>query len=310
MNTLASLKASLHHSAADFARGRAAQPRLAPFADPGALLEQLAPSSPATHAQRDAVTLALIAEHQRTSRTLWSALLLVAFAPMLKRITRRLYDQRDAEERVLLAFLEAARKISVQRPPSHLALHLRRATERGAFGSTAAAREEPDLEPLESAEDEPAEDTEELLERRDRARAVDRVLGAEFGPDAELVFDILVHARTGRASLEAFIAERHPEAYAAEQSALYERWHRLRRRALAVLDAAFAPPNRPDAPAEESEPSAHRGTSASFASSPLEPGVRSLFISSNRQCPKRKSESEPGERHVPSQVESRFLERH
>jgi hypothetical protein len=241
VKTLDALKKTLAPRTAEFARGCAAHPALAPFATTDALLGALDLASAASHAERDAITLALVTEHQRTSRPLWQSLLLVAYEPMLASVWKRLHDKRDAEARIVLAFLEAIAKISLAHPPSLLALHLKHATERGAFGSTAASREEPELVPLSGARKERApESSEARVVFEDEKRRLISELSRLFADEAPAVLDVLVRARTGREPLVALVAEKYPELTSKQRAVAYAHLQRLRRRALAHLGTRFA----------------------------------------------------------------------
>jgi hypothetical protein len=241
VKTTLALKKTLTQCPTEFARGRAAHAALAPFATPEALLGALDLASITSHAERDAITLALVTEHQRTSRPLWQSLLLVAYEPMLANVWRRLYDKRDAEPRIVLAFLEAIAKVSLAHPPALLALHLKQATERGAFGSTAASREEPELVPLADARKERAHESPEArVVFEDEKRRLMAELSQLFADEAPAVLDVLVRARTGREPLVALVAEKYPELTSKQRAVAYQRLQRLRRRALTHLGTRFA----------------------------------------------------------------------
>jgi hypothetical protein len=245
MKTIDALKPTLINFIPEFTRARALHPALVPYATPAECLAALALSAPTTDEARDAITLALVSEHLRTrGRPLWQSLLLVAYEPMLANVRRRLLDRRDAESRIVLAFLEAIAHLSVEAPPSRVALHLRHATERGAFGAVAARQAEPKTIPLSKARNEPApEALDAQIERREQMEKVVSALNdlfADPGVAAEML-DVLLHARTGREPLERLVADRHPELGPRARAAIYSRWQRQRRRALAHLEAYFGP---------------------------------------------------------------------
>lgn len=121
-----------------FDDGRTREPALA--ADPSilAVLAVLADASEATYPERDALTRALLAEQQRAPSKLWSAALLLAYAPMLTRLRRRLLssavDRDELDLLVIEAFLEAAQGYPLEhRRPGHTALYLRQDTQRAVF---------------------------------------------------------------------------------------------------------------------------------------------------------------------------------
>jgi hypothetical protein len=241
VKSITSIRTTLTRFHAEHARGRAAHEALAPYDSPADVLVALAFSSRLSHAERDVLTLALITEHQGAGHPLWQSVLLVAYEPMLAGVWKRLFDKRDAESRLVVAFLEAIAKVSLAHPPSQLALHLRHAVERSAFGSTAEARMEPDFVPMEEARKERGhESPEAAMLRADAERRLAREVKQLFGEDAPAVLDVLVHARTGREPLVALIAARHPDLSVKQRARLYDELQRMRRRALCHLERRFA----------------------------------------------------------------------
>ncbi len=117
MKTIDALRLTLTACPTEYARGRAAESALEAFASPRDVLASLVPTSGETHAARDAITLALITEHQRARHPLWQSLLLVAYEPMFAGVKKRLRDKRDADARILAAFLEAIAKVSIAPSP-------------------------------------------------------------------------------------------------------------------------------------------------------------------------------------------------
>lgn len=97
MKTITAVRTTLAAYPTEYAGGRAAQAALAPYACARDLLAALALSSPLAYEDRDAITLALIAEHQRVAHPLWQSILLVAYEPMLAGVWKRLNDKRDAK---------------------------------------------------------------------------------------------------------------------------------------------------------------------------------------------------------------------
>jgi hypothetical protein len=242
MKTIDAIKLTLANFQPTYLRGRAAQNALAPFATASEVLDALGHAALTPRATRDAITLALIAEHRRTGLSFWQSILLVAYEPLLANVLRRLRDRRDAEQRILLAFLEALASVSVERPPSLLALHLRHATERGVFGPPSEWQREPEMVSLSSLRRRAAPDaTDAIAERHEEMEKVVRALESLFGDAATAAeaLDVLLHARTGREPLERLVRNRHPELSPRARAHLYERWQRLRRRALAELEARF-----------------------------------------------------------------------
>jgi hypothetical protein len=240
VKTIDDLRPTLSKFPAEYARGRAAQAPLSAFASPLELLAALGLASSLTNEARDAITLALITEHQRAAHPLWQSLLLVAYEPMLAGVRKRLHDKRDAEARIVLAFLEAIAKVSLAHPPSLLALDLRRSVERSVFGTGAAAREEPEMISFEGArKKQGAESPEAHLEIEEQKRLLLAEVEATFGPEAPEVLHVLLRARTGREQLAALVAELYPGLTSKQRAAAYERLQRLRRRALVHLEERF-----------------------------------------------------------------------
>ncbi|MCC6648106.1 MAG: hypothetical protein IT374_21370 [Polyangiaceae bacterium] len=121
-----------------FDDARTREPALAAHASILAVLAVLADASEATYPERDALTRALLAEQQRTPSELWSAALLLAYAPMLTRLRGRLLssavDRDELDLLVIEAFLEAAQGYPLcVRRPGHTALYLRQDTQRAVF---------------------------------------------------------------------------------------------------------------------------------------------------------------------------------
>ncbi len=240
MKTIERLKPTLTRFPAEFARGCALHASLSPFASPDELVGALDSASSATAAGRDAISLGLVTEHQRTSHALWQSLLLVAYEPMFAGVLKRLHDKRDAEGRIVLAFLEAIAKVSLAHPPKLLALDLRRAVERSVFGTGAAARAEPEMVSLEGATRVPgAHNPESHVALEEQKRLLLAELDAMFGTEAPEVLHVLLRARTGREELVAFVAETYPELTSKERAQAYARLQRHRRRALLELERRF-----------------------------------------------------------------------
>jgi hypothetical protein len=121
---------------------------LAGYASPRAVLDALGPASALTICERDAILVAILDEVRATKASLWQAVVVVAFEPMLVRIRTRLGQPKvtrfgrsesdDLDQRVLLAILEAA---SAKRVTSHAARVLRLGVMERVFGEEEAERE-------------------------------------------------------------------------------------------------------------------------------------------------------------------------
>jgi hypothetical protein len=241
VKTIDALKLTLTAYPTEYARGRACEAALEAFASPRDVLASLAFASEATPAARDAVTLALITQHQRGPHPLWQSVLLVAYEPMLAGVKKRLYDKRDADARIVAAFLETIAKVSLAHPPSYLALDLRRAVERSVFGTGAAAHEEPETISLEGEARKVVSGSspEEEVALEEQKRLLLAELEALFGAEAPEVLHVLLRARTGREQLVALVAELYPELTSKQRAAAYARLQAHRRRALAHIGERF-----------------------------------------------------------------------
>ncbi|MGD0527719.1 MAG: hypothetical protein ABSE49_21480 [Polyangiaceae bacterium] len=114
---------------ATFQAARATERAFAPYATAAALLVPLAPESPLPLAERQALVQAVLRRQQAAPHPLWQAMLVAAFAPMLRRMRRRGGEAReDREQRVLCAFLQALAVVRSSGQPVFIAL--RRATLR------------------------------------------------------------------------------------------------------------------------------------------------------------------------------------
>jgi hypothetical protein len=133
------LQSNVHCHAPAYAAARAHNPLFAAYPTPGALACALSPKTGdklTADRGRSALVSALVIEAQRSRHPLWTTLLAVAFAPMLRRIRRQTIPCRgdtaeDVEQRVLAAFAEAVQRTS----PAHPATGLRWATQRVAWAA-------------------------------------------------------------------------------------------------------------------------------------------------------------------------------
>jgi hypothetical protein len=93
--------------------------------------------------QRDAVVVALVAEHRATRDRMWSAAAALAMAPLLSSLVRALKNARgernDEKSIVLLAFLEAVNQIG---PADRITLRLYSETRRRALHARRASVED------------------------------------------------------------------------------------------------------------------------------------------------------------------------
>ncbi len=115
---------------------------LLPFATPGDVVLALRSTSSLEPSERYALVTALVAEHQQRPHSLWTATLLLAFAPMIQRLRAGLGRAKDEErdQRVVFAFLEALK--TIEPAGSYVAVALRRATRKALFAAKASANPE------------------------------------------------------------------------------------------------------------------------------------------------------------------------
>jgi hypothetical protein len=143
-----------------YAEARERHAALAPYATVEAILARVNPSVHGEAGEKSALLCALVTEAQRTRHPLWTALLLTAFAPMLRTIRRRTIPcsgetPDDVEQRVVGGFLQAVQTVK----PAHARLGLRWATQRAAWAVADGPDERKELleesPSAEHAEDEP-----------------------------------------------------------------------------------------------------------------------------------------------------------
>ena len=217
------LKKSVSKFNAQYAEGHARQSVLTPYPSASELLAALKMSSPLSLEARDAITLALIAEQQRQAHPLWQTLLLAAFEPMLRRLRGRLGRCKDGEldQRVVMAFLEAAQEISLIHPPERAAMHLRRATENAVFRGMRSDRREAAHAEFEE-ESHPCDP--HAMSEQAAALAMKEIaaLVAKEG-NGEEILKALVATRGGDESLKQYVARTQPELSGAERERVYSR---------------------------------------------------------------------------------------
>jgi hypothetical protein len=220
--TLTSIKKSLARHATVYAEGRRRHRALASFDSPAAVLAAVSSSSPLTVEERDVIYVALLAELRLTKHTLWQSLLLVAFEPMLARVRARLGrpESEDLDERVFLAFLEAAQSLSI---PSHAARVLRLALERKVYGERKSERAEPEAD--EFIDDTYVADPFAVTAREQAAaREVVRILEAEGGDEFR---DLMLATRATEDTLRAYVQKAYADP---EREGAYRRLVRARSR--------------------------------------------------------------------------------
>jgi len=112
---------------------------LAHHPDVDSVLEVLADDSPEGYWEREAITQALIGEHQRRPHRLWSTLLTIAYYPMLCMLrVRTMSDALSAEELdhlVVFCFLEVLERIPMHPKRAKTSVRLRSKTRRRVFAA-------------------------------------------------------------------------------------------------------------------------------------------------------------------------------
>jgi hypothetical protein len=137
--TIQSLKAEVlstrHVPAFEAARGR--HDVLAAHNTIASVLGVLSDERRDAYAQRDALTRALIAEQQSSPSSFWSAVLLLAYYPMLSRLRHRIYGDAipsgDLDQIVITMFLTVVTEFPLDKKPDRTAMRLRQRTERRVF---------------------------------------------------------------------------------------------------------------------------------------------------------------------------------
>ncbi|WP_404364358.1 hypothetical protein ACIHQR_29945 [Corallococcus coralloides] len=120
-----------------FAAARTPQPAFARHATLESVLAAMADAREETYPEREALTRALVAEMQASSSPAWTAALATAYAPMLRRLRRRLLGnavpREDLDQLVLATFLSVARAFPLSRWGDWTAVRLRQQTAREVF---------------------------------------------------------------------------------------------------------------------------------------------------------------------------------
>ncbi|MCP3104218.1 hypothetical protein LZ198_35680 [Myxococcus sp. K15C18031901] len=136
--------ASRHQSV--YAAARTRRLAFARHATLESVLSALGDTREETYPEREALTRALVAELQDASSPAWTAALTAAYAPMLRRLRRRLLGnavpREDLDQLVLTTFLSVARNFPLSRWWDWTAVRLRQQTARAVFRVLRKEREE------------------------------------------------------------------------------------------------------------------------------------------------------------------------
>jgi hypothetical protein len=120
-----------------FESARARHPALAEHTSVAEVLAVLADGSQRRYREKDAIAQALVEEQQARPDPFWSAVLVVAFTPMLLHLRGRVMGEvlADAEldQLVVASFLESVDRIPLDQRSNRICLRLRQATERRVF---------------------------------------------------------------------------------------------------------------------------------------------------------------------------------
>jgi hypothetical protein len=241
-----------------FEEARSREPALVPHGTILSALAALADDSERHYAERDAVTRALLAEHQRSPRAFWHAALLLAYAPMLMRLRGRLigatFTADDLDQLVLESFLRVVSRFPLERRPTRVAMHLRQDTQRAVFRSLCREQDYQkqllELEEMASRDDDfevfvpdPGDGTLLEDEREELARLL-VALGAGTVP--EKLLQIVIATELGDERVGTYVKRTHPALEGAAIEAVYQRVKRQRLRTLErlrpVLKAAAMSP--------------------------------------------------------------------
>ena len=229
----------------DAARER--EPALAAHAGVLSVLAVLGDETDRRYGEREALTRALVREHQRAAESFWSAALILAYTPMLFRLRGRIcgdaFGRDDLDQMVVMAFLEAVAAFPLAARPTRVAMYLRQDTQRAVFRRICAeqtARQR--LGALtDLAERDPhfevftANTADDQLDEEERAEltALLLSLGGHQVPSARL--DAVAATHVGGESLREYVARTHPGLDEAALETAYQRVKRERLRTLAKL---------------------------------------------------------------------------
>lgn len=101
------------------------------------VLGVLAGDGQSRYAEKEALTRALLAEHQASPSAFWASVLLVAYYPMLSRLRHRIYGDalpgEDLDQLVVTSFLSAVADYPLDAAIDRTAMRLRQRTERLVF---------------------------------------------------------------------------------------------------------------------------------------------------------------------------------
>ncbi|MBK7537538.1 MAG: hypothetical protein IPI49_19640 [Myxococcales bacterium] len=225
-----------------FEAARTRQPELAPHEDAASVLAVLADSREDTYPARDALSAALLREHQLQPKGPWRSLLVVAFEPMLGHLRGRLVSTVPGDEldqTVICSFLLAVDELAPRNVSHHVPIRLRQRTQRHVFRFLRKERQEEhdeaDFERLAAQEAEPDVAPGEALATGQGESDLKELLrrGWEVGlsPQSKRVVQATV---LDGMPLRKYVAQCGPDSAEAREQ-LYQRLKRARSRALRRL---------------------------------------------------------------------------
>ncbi len=180
-----------------YARAQTRSATLAPYRTSQELLAAFRVNSELNPAQRDGLTVALISEYQGEPHSLWSALLLLAYEPMVRGFAARLrnVEPEEACGRILAAFLEVVAKFPTSHIPAKVALSLQRRVAEKIFDPIRR-----DSRTMTECYDETrvhnARELFEAVNRIDRLVDVARVIGADREETLDMLLATVVYRET------------------------------------------------------------------------------------------------------------------
>jgi hypothetical protein len=208
---------------------------LAPYPTTRELLGAMDRTDRTSAPDRDAITLALVAEQQVAPHPFWTALLLHAYRPMIQNLVRNAQgDPEELGQRALLGALEVFNRLPVNEPPALVALSIRRAVAERVYDRLAIERRET-ADTLEFSEHKPARTAEFFAaeERMEELLEVARVVKAEAGPLAAL--DMLVATVGHDEKLQGYVERTRPGRTRTESRRAYMRTRADRARLVAKI---------------------------------------------------------------------------
>jgi hypothetical protein len=205
------------------------------------LLARMADENAHSWTEREALTRAFLAEHQRDAgRGVWSALLLLAYFPMLSHLRHRLrsetLDSQDLDSLVITSFLEVIATLDLNAVRDRTAMQLRQRTQRKVFRRLRRTRAEQrhvtfTAEIPDRLQEQVAAEPPDPSDIRDPEQTIARLLdvaGQELPPDQ---LDLVVATMLRKERLRSYA-----QRCAADGEPIERVYQRLKRRRARALD--------------------------------------------------------------------------